>query len=325
VRALYRLGGGHVMKTGHHVTAAIQAAVEAAADEDDFDREVCVQFNNFVRASDNSASELKFTALDEENVVNVVYMLHNPLTCSPMENAQGGMAYTMTQLMKVWSAFGLDASALGICITELNPLTGEPGLVESRRPLYDTICAETMTAALMLAPSKLVVFGRFGRERWLSEWRSLEVVQDGEVMYNEHGRPMLHILLHSGAKVAVFFSTHPSAWAAIENVMVTLAAVHRAHIKMSDEEILQVVQSVTATTAVKINDVRQSVVQNKAYPYVAITVEEGGRFVLADGVLTHKSTIDTDDRSRLYMSASQLLILSCFSVVAVFSLFSCRH
>jgi hypothetical protein len=246
-------------------------------------RELCEKFARFVVK--DAHGTLDYAELEAGQHVRTVYMLHNPLVPESTRNASNGKAKTFLQLENAWKTIGVDPSELGLMITELSPLTSRTGQMDSRLPLYNEVTLACMEAAL--APLNdpqggvLVVFGSYARWRWLRHWRAL--CSSGQVSYDQAGNCRLELVLSSGGRVTVWFADHPSAGWLFKEMVRVMAQAHGRDEAEWGPRLARMVEWYYV----------ESVQPVEAGEFVSLEVQaEDGRFVLADGVITHNSSQD---------------------------------
>ena len=134
-------------------------------------------------------------------MVDVVYMLHNPLMQDVSLNEQGDVSLTFRRLEAAWTSLGVDPQAAQIMMTELNPIIAQG--MNSNLPKYDSVCQASMEAALSVTPRVLVVFGEFNARRWINEAAMLQsVVSIAPVADPATDRVHWRLTLVSGARSA---------------------------------------------------------------------------------------------------------------------------
>ena len=231
-------------------------------------------------------------------IIDTVYMLHNPLQQEAPCTAAGRVS-AIEQLHRAWLYHKLTPTELrGVVLTELNPRTGEAGEMDSTAPRSTDICRTTMQASLAALPRTVLVFGRIGRLRWLSDARHLDGVLSATVQYDADAWPIL--LLHYAPQndgpphqITIRFAHHPLT--AFRNTGLFMKHIAVAHGRT--EKQLSDVWS-TATVAV------DSVVRTVGDHYNAIAIDAPHRrFVLADRVITHNCL------ARAMLKNSKILIM----------------
>jgi hypothetical protein len=112
--------------------------------------------------------------LSTDQVPSVVYMLHNTLTKVPFLNSSNKLAFTLRQLAKVWSILDIQLTeSKRMVVTELNPVSAETGVVDSRLPLYDEPCRNSMLATLHTGTRTIIAFGMYTGDRWRNDAHDL--------------------------------------------------------------------------------------------------------------------------------------------------------
>jgi hypothetical protein len=199
-----------------------------------------------------------------------------------MMDAQGPRAFTIRQLERAWKTWGLDAAKLKIMVTEVHPLTGLTGLLDSREPRFDGVPGAAMSAALARSPRVIIAFGAYTRARWLRDTRNLPGVTSAVLVAPSletevQEESAMIVTMTDQSQVKVLFAPHPSAFFLFDGV---LAAVADAHGVEYDRATL-------AATA-RSRSHLLSVEKVAGGQFVAVEVDTpDSRFLLSDGALTH--------------------------------------
>jgi hypothetical protein len=196
-----------------------------------------------------------------------------------MENEAFQRAYAIRQLERAWKKWHIDATAVGVAISELNPLVAATNPLDSRLPKYDSICFNAMSAAVAYEPKAIIAFGTYSRDRWLRDYQKLPLQQAELHTSADDGMQHLVLTTASGAQVKVLFCPHPSMTYHFPEVLSSVATAHGVQFQQ---------QQVESYAAKSYSFIRSVEKVNQRTEYVAVTVDaESRRFVLSDGALTH--------------------------------------
>jgi hypothetical protein len=256
---------------------------------------LCEKFALFVSAAPaDSGERIHYPAINADRLQDVkfVYMLHNPLVPHSTLNEAGQRAVTFRALERAWQRLGLSPESLGIMVTELNPLTSLTGVIKSDLFAYDAVARASLSAALSPLLDRqggtMVAFGRYTRIRWVRHWR--EFAQSGACMVDEDDDLILRMQFADGSRVVVYFAPHPSEGWLLNDMYRVLAKAHGLSPALLeralDEPLWRHIDCVERVAGGQ---------------FMSIEVDaEDGRFVLADGVITHNSTLDIMTERVLY-------------------------
>lgn len=223
---------------------------------------------------------------------DIVYMLAD----AEEAPSAASRAFARQQIEAAWEVIRLDATALkkNVRITDLHATQAA-----------DVVWAPTVTAALALEPRFLLAFGQRAHHCWLTDFRSLPIVQSGSVSWEvdefaqeqEAPKPTLHLTLVSGAKVQVLFASHPSSRWQFDSVVHTIARAHGVPVPAVEFDLLTSRQF----------SLIESVEYGAGAEYVSMSVAAADeRFLLSDGSVTHNSVSQAREDGRRQMGVTRV-------------------
>jgi hypothetical protein len=245
---------------------------------------VCVEFARMVRASEAGAAAAGPTPVDPfgypaaavDDVVDIVYMLHQPLTPESRKNARGEMAKTIRVLEKAWKLLDIDPEAIGqqVMISEINPVVGSTGTIDWSARVFEDACREAMEFALLCSSDIIIVFGTPAYNRWMQTIHSCAGVQSTEMVYEEAlDDEVMHVTRTDETTVRVMFVGHPSAGHLFRDVVNTIAHAHGKAAILQRVPVVRMIEELRLVPG--------------ECQFVRMEVEGSGRFVLGDGCITH--------------------------------------
>jgi hypothetical protein len=211
--------------------------------------------------------------------VRTVYVLHNSLTEESMFDAGGKVALTMRELATSWARLKVTQAELArIMITKMHTLLSRTGQAQTYSVDVDDLCAVTIRASLVVQPEVIIVFGSAARNRWLDTVDDVQGVVSAKMQGDGSLRVTFQVREDAPTfEVCVLFAAHPClGWDQ------TTEVIARAHG-------VQWTASSTSRPYAIVRDVKKNPEKGE---YVSIEVEHAAhRFTLADGVITHNSTM----------------------------------
>jgi hypothetical protein len=197
-----------------------------------------------------------------------------------MLNAQGQLAFTLTQLKRAWRATKVDQLAEhGIVITELNPIASQTGDVPTEKEEVDAVCASTMQHAIEIGTSVIVAFGDNARQRW----KKVGQLVPGATGVDDMHKDVISFF-YQARQVTVFTSVHPCNWSKFDNVVTSIVRAHLAVDPFSDV-VVPDTEKLFATFSFQL--CKPVEVTDGPYEIARMKVTGNHRFLLANGVVTH--------------------------------------
>ena len=264
----------------HKQAALVEARARAGPEG-----RVCTDFVQLMTGLDN------FRPMVAADRVKLALFLHHPLSEVSLMNSAGVRAQTIDQLRMAVSTFytGLTERD-GVIITELNPIVAATGTMMSLDSSYESLCIETMKLALVTGAKAIVAFGRAARVRWQTLAARLPGVLEAVTTYSDEDR--VHstwLWMSDGQPVRVVHSPHPCLRHKLLEVTLAVRAarIHLgySHPPLTADEFVGLVGVGRSLSTFMVG--LQSVEPVPAATVVAWEVDGDGRFVLANGVLTH--------------------------------------
>lgn len=229
---------------------------------------------------------LQSSSLAVESRIDYVYMLHNPLVAESTRNASGkDAADTFLRLEDAWATLGIAADQQHIAVTEINPMTGPTGQLDSCEEVYDQVCEASIRATLALEPRAVIVFGAYARQRWLEcdlhslRWPSGHVVEALQCWSPDAiNQQSLRITLANGSIIDVRFAADPSAQYRFDSVLEAVAHTHNVAFTAMQLKL----------AATRMFSRFLGIAPAQPGHFIAMQVDsDDQRFVLADGAITH--------------------------------------
>lgn len=230
-------------------------------------------------AGHSQLSYVQVGVRDPPMQADFVYMLHNPLVGGEADtvlNAQGSKALTIAQLERARSVAGVPTADARSVIVELNPLAADTGVVDSLSSEFDAVCVASLRAALAMQPLAIIAFGQYARRRWQQHLARLPRVSAVRKLRRD-----LWLVSVAGVAepVRLAFAVHPCVRWGFSSVVRAVHAAHGLTTVLTDDMLNSESAGLCRFDIERVDGQAQ-------YAGVRVDVMDG-RFMLADGVLSH--------------------------------------
>ena len=235
-----------------------------------------------------------FRPMAEKDTARLGLFLHNPLTEVSLQNSSGRQTLTITQLRLALASLipkGVEEKD-GVFITELNPIATDSATMDSTLSHYDSLCEATMQLALATGANALVAFGRSACIRWQTLGRKLLGVTNCVTEFSVADQVVSTWLdMEDGRQVRVVHSPHPCMVHKLLEVTLAIRAarihIGEAHVPLTEDELTRLTMKEQNATRASYTNLVSVIHEPTVTTCTGWQVDGDGRFVLANGILTH--------------------------------------